>query len=108
MIRQRALSLKLGETDAAVTQFPGAALFANLADRLGLLRELDTLLPPKARDRGYAPSASVFDLMCIPLSGAERIDDLEVLRRDQGLERMLGRKMMAPSTAHDFFAAHPL
>lgn len=102
MIRQEALSLKVSETDAAVTQFSGAALFANLADRLGTLRDLDALLPPKERDRGYANSAAVFDLMCIPLSGAERIDDLEVLRQDQGLEQMLGRPVLAPSTAHDF------
>lgn len=102
MIRQGAISVKLGETDAAVTNFPGAAVLANLADRLGLLEDLDDILPSKERDRGLANSAAVFDLMSIPLSGAECIDDLDQLRKDQGLGRLLGRKVMAASTAHDF------
>ena len=102
MIRQRAISVKLDETDAAVTHFPGAAVLANLADRLGLLQDLDDFLPAKARDRGFANSAAVFDLMSIPLSGAECIEDLDQLRRDTGLQRLLGRNVMAASTAHDF------
>ena len=102
MIRQRALSVKLDETDAAVTNYPGAALVANLAERLGLLEDLDAFLPAKERCRGLDNSAAVFDLMSIPLSGAECIEDLEQLRRDQGLKRLLGRKVMATSTAHDF------
>jgi hypothetical protein len=102
MIRQEGISVKLGETDAAVTSFPGVVPLANLAQRLGLWKDLDALLPPKERNRGLSNSASVFDLMCIPLSGAERIDDLAQLRADAGLERLLGRKPMAPSTAHDF------
>ena len=101
MIRQRGISVKLGETDAAVTDFPGAVGLANLGHRLGLFEDLDALLPRKARNRGLSNSASVFDLMCIPLSGGECIDDLAQLRQDAGLVRLLGRKPMAPSTAHD-------
>lgn len=40
--------------------------------------------------------------MSIPLSAVERIEDLDQLHRDQGPERLLGRKVMATSTAHDF------
>jgi hypothetical protein len=40
--------------------------------------------------------------MCVTLSGGSRIDDLEQLRQDEGLRRLLGRGVMAPSTAHDF------
>lgn len=102
MIRQGAISVKLGETDAAVTNFPGVAPLANLGKRLGLFEDLDRLLPPKERDRGLANSAAVFDLMCIPLAGGARIDDLAQLRQDEGLHRLLGRAVMPPSTAHDF------
>ena len=102
MIRQGAISVKLGETDAAVTSFPGVVPLANAAQRLGLFEDLDRLLAPKQRDRGLANSAAVFDLMCIPLSGGERIDDLGQMRKDAGLTRLLGRRVMAPSTAHDF------
>ena len=102
MIRQGAISVKVDETDAAVTNFPGVVALANLAQRLGLFEDLDRLLAPKERDRGLANSAAVFDLMCIPLSGAERIDDLGQMRTDAGRTRLLGRQVMAPSTAHDF------
>lgn len=102
MIRQDSISVKFGETDAAVTNFPGVVPLANLAQGLGLFDDLDALLPAKERARGLANSAAVFDLMCIPLSGAERIDDLGQMRTDAGLTRLLGRKVMAPSTAHDF------
>lgn len=102
MIPQQSISVKLGETDAAVTNFPGAVALSNMGARLGLFKDLDTLLPRKERCRGLSNSAAVFDLMCIALSGGSCIDDLEVLRRDAGLTRLLGRKVMAPSTAHDF------
>jgi hypothetical protein len=102
MIRQGAISVKLGETDAAVTNFPGVVPLANLGKRLGVFEDLDQLLPPKERNRGLSNSAAVFDLMCIPLSGGARIDDLAQLRQDPGLHRLLGRAVMPPSTAHDF------
>jgi hypothetical protein len=102
MIRQRAISVKLGETDAAVTNFPGVVPLANLGERLGLFDDLDRLLPAKERNRGLANSAAAFDLMCIPLSGGGAIDDLAQLRQDAGLARLLGRRVMAASTAHDF------
>lgn len=102
MIRQGTISVKLDETDVAVTNFPGVVPLANLCQRLGVFSDLDRLLPQKERNRGLAPSAAAFDLMCIPLSGGGCVDDLAQLREDQGLCRLLGRKPMAPSTAHDF------
>lgn len=102
MILQDAISVQVGETDSEVTSFPGVVPLANLASELGLLGDLDRLLPAKERNRGFGNSASVFDLMMIPLAGAQCIDDLAQLRADRGLTRLLGRQVMAPSTAHDF------
>jgi hypothetical protein len=102
MIRQGAISVKVAETDAAVTNFPGVVPLANLGKRLGLFDDLDRLLPSKERNRGLSNSAAAFDLMCITLSGGGAIDDLAQLRQDAGLARLLGRQVMAPSTAHDF------
>jgi len=102
MIRQARIGVKVEETDAAVTGLGGVPSLVNLAQEMGLFKDVDALLPSKERDRGYAPSASVLDLMLIPCAGGECIDDLAVLRADQGLERLLGRPVMAPSTAHDF------
>lgn len=102
MIRQARVGVKVAETDAAVTGLAGIPMVVNLGHEMGLFRDVDALLPAKERDRGYSSSASVFDLMLIPLAGGACIDDLAVLRADEGLERLLHRKVMAPSTAHDF------
>ena len=102
MIRQRRIGVKVEETDAAVTGLGGVPVLVNVADAMGLFEDIDGLLPPKERARGYARSASVFDLMLIPYVGGGCIDDLDVLRADEGLQRLLGRPVMAPSTAHDF------
>ena len=102
MIQQGSISVKVGETDAAVTNFPGVVARSNVGTRLQLFKDLDELLPRKERRRGFSNSAAVFDLMCVVLSGGSCIDDLEVLRKDQGLGRLLGRKARASSTAHDF------
>ena len=102
MIRQARIGVKVEETEAAVTGLGGIPALVNLAHETGLLRDLDALLPAKERRRGYTPSTAAFDLMLIAFSGGECIDDLVVVRADQGLERLLHRKVMAPSTAHDF------
>ena len=82
MIRQGAISVKVEETDAAVTNFPGVVALAKLGERLGLFADLEGLLPGKERSRGFSNSAAVFDLMCLPLSGAECIDELGVVIHD--------------------------
>ena len=102
MIRQRSISVKLDETDAAVTNFPGVVPLAGLAEQLGLFATLEDSMPTKVRKRGFSNSQAVFDLMCIALSGGSCIDDLDCLRTDKGLTRLLGRKVMASRTAHDF------
>lgn len=69
MMRQEAISVKLGETVAAVTDFPGVVALANLGKRLDLFADLDELLPQKARARELCNSAAAFDLMCVALLG---------------------------------------
>ena len=102
MVRQDGIKVKLGETDAALTNFPGVVPLANVAKRLGLFADLDELLPPKDRDRGLSNSAAAFDVMCIAWSGGGHVDDLNQLRQDKGLRHLLGREVLPPSTAHDF------
>ena len=102
MIRQSAISVKLEESKIFATNFPGVVPLARLAESFGLFRDLEELLPAKQRRRGYSNSQSVFDLMCIPFAGGECIEDLDRLRADAGLSRLLGRKVIASSTAHEF------
>jgi len=102
MIEQRELKVKVDETDAAVTAFGGASALVQVAHQTGLLCGLDRLPGLKKRRRGFSPGTSVLDLMLLSCLGGECIDDLAVLRADRGLRRLLGRPVMAPSTAHDY------
>jgi hypothetical protein len=102
MIVQPPLQVKLKESDVPMTSFAGAGVLVQVAHQTGLLAELDRHLPLKQRRRGLSAGTSVLDLMLLSCAGGECIDDLEVLRSDQGLRRLLARPVMAPSTAHDF------
>ena len=59
MIRQTRIGVKVEETSAAVTGLAGVPVLVNLAHTMGLSKDVDTLLPPKERERGYSPSAAV-------------------------------------------------
>lgn len=54
MIRQSGISVKVEETDAAVTNLPGAVPLASFGERLGLFSDLEQLLPCKERNRGFS------------------------------------------------------
>lgn len=106
MRQQGRISVEVDETDAALTNFPGLAPLANFGEGLELFEDVEALMSPKERDRGYSNSEALFDLMGLGLSGADRIDDLERARRDEGRKRLLERSPLAPSTAHDFLRRH--
>ena len=62
MLHQGAILAKVGETDAAVTNFPGTVALSNMGARLGLFEDLDRLLPRKERPTGVVfASATGFD-----------------------------------------------
>ena len=103
MIRQDELRVKVKETEAAVSGFGGLSGLIKVAQVSGMLSELERRLGGmKRRRRGYCLSAKALDLMLLMCAGGECIDDLSMLRSDRGLKRLLGRAVMAPSTAHDF------
>ncbi len=102
MIRQKPIQVKIKESDVPMTSFAGAGVLVQLAHQTGLLAELERHLPLKQRRRGLSAGTSVLDLMLLSCAGGECIDDLEILRSDRGLRRLLNRPVMAPSTAHDF------
>jgi hypothetical protein len=80
--------VKLGTTTEAITAFSGLSLFLQVAKALGLEKKLNQLAL-KARARGYAVAESVFSLMGLLQSGGVALDDIDVLRRDEGLQRLV-------------------
>lgn len=79
---------KIGTTDEAVTSFGGLPLFLEMGKALGLEKKLNQ--PGlKERERGFQPAEMGFALMGLIHAGGAALDDIELLRGDEGLRRML-------------------
>lgn len=103
MITQSGIREKVVEDGVSVTGFTGAVALSRHAEAMGLFADAERHWGwVKERQRGRSVSAMLFDLMMVPCSGGECIDDLEALRADHGPSRLLERTVMDPSTAHDY------
>lgn len=80
---------KVSTTKQAVTSFAGLPLLLGMAKSLGLEEKLNAL-PLKKRERGYAPAESAFTLMGLIESGGIALDDVSLLRGDEGMNSLLG------------------
>jgi len=89
MIIKNLDKFKLSTTTQAVTSFAGLPLLLGMARSLGLDMQLDALRI-KERDRGYKPSEAAFTLMGLLQSGGSALDDVELLRGDHGMNRLMG------------------
>jgi hypothetical protein len=79
---------KVTTTKQAITSFAGVPLMLGMARSLGLEEELNAL-PLKKRDRGYKPAEPAFALMGLLQSGGQALDDMAIMRRDEGLRVLL-------------------
>jgi hypothetical protein len=100
MILENLRTFKLGTTEEAVTSFAGLPLFLQMGLSLGLQERLDRLRV-KERERGYRPSQMIFSLMGLLQSGGTTLDELNILRDDEGMKALL-EEIPAPNTAGDF------
>lgn len=88
MVLENLGRFKMGTTDEAVTSFGGLPLFYEMGQALGLKKKLNELRV-KERERGYKPAEMVFSLMGLIHTGGVALDDIELLRGDEGLKRIL-------------------
>lgn len=79
---------KVGTTKEAVTSFGGLPLFLQMGQALGLEKKLNRL-EIKERNRGYQPAEMGFSLMGLLQAGGVALDDIELLRGDEGMRRLL-------------------
>ncbi len=80
---------KVSTTKQAITSFAGLPLLLGMARSLGLEEQLNAL-PVKKRERGYKPAESALALMGLLQSGGKALDDVSILRGDEGLHELLG------------------
>jgi len=89
MITKNLDKFKITTTKQAITSFAGLPLLLGMAKNLGLEEQINAL-PLKARARGYKPSESAFALMGLIQAGGEALDDVSLLKGDEGLCELWG------------------
>jgi len=89
MITKNLDKFKITTTKQAITSFAGLPLLIGMAKNLGLEEEINAL-PLKARARGYKPAENAFALMGLIQSGGEALDDVSLLKGDEGLCELWG------------------
>jgi len=81
------------------TAHAGVGLLVEALRRSGVVATTERVLPAKRNPKGLTQGQMVESLVVLSALGGECLDDLEVLREDQGMEAILGYHAPAPSTA---------
>ena len=81
------------------TPWAGASLLAELFRRSGVDKVANKALPAKGSAKGLKQGQPVESFVLLSALGGENVDDMQRLRDDDGLARMLGYRPPAPETA---------
>ena len=93
--------LGLAFDDERAVANAGLVLASTLAGRLGIEQIVDEALVLGQRPGAARPGRKVLTLVCSALVGGDSIDDADVLRCGE-TQRVLGHRVMAPSTLGTF------
>jgi hypothetical protein len=96
---QTVLPFKLGATDEALTAHGGLALIGEYVRAMSICSLIDHELPRPGSTAGYNPSAHVLPLVLMLAGGGRTLEDLRVLRHDEGLRSLLQLEEMPSSDA---------
>ena len=93
--------LALAFDDERAVANAGLVLASTLAGRLGIEQVVDETLDLGERPGAARPGRKLLTLVCSALVGGDSIDDADVLRCGE-TQRVLGHRVMAPSTLGTF------
>ena len=82
---QTVLPFKLAASDESLTAHAGLVLFGEYLRAMGIAGLINHELPGAGSAAGYDPSAYVSPLVLMLAGGGRTLEDLRVLRRDDGL-----------------------
>jgi hypothetical protein len=88
-----------------LTARAGLTLVSETMLALGLDGLVRDLVRVRARRRGYDEFEKLHAIVLIQAAGGECVEDVRILARDAGLQRLLGRPWPSPDALHDFLAA---
>jgi len=88
-----------------LTSQAGLPLVAELLMALGTEELIDRELSLSRRRRGFTEFEKFEWIVLMLAAGGERVEDIRVLARDQGLTRLLGKRVPSPDAILDFLSA---
>jgi len=96
---QTVLPFKLAASDESLTAHGGLALFDEYLRAMSIRGLIDHELPSPGSAAGYDPSAHILPLILMLAGGGRTLEDLRVLRHDEGLRLLLRLHEMPSSDA---------
>lgn len=99
MLSQTVLPFKLDLTRDTITAQAGLVLFGEYLHALGVPGDFDRELPGPVNRMGYPPSAYGVAVLLMLQGGGRSLEDLRMLRRDEGLRTLLDLAVIPSSDA---------
>jgi hypothetical protein len=96
---QTVLPFRLAASDESLTAQAGLVLLGEYLGAMGIAELIDQELPGAGSAAGYDASAHVSPLILMLADGGRTLEDLRVLRRDDGLRCVVGLDEMPSSDA---------
>jgi hypothetical protein len=84
-------TIEVVDDDATLTGHAGLPLVLETMRALGVSEVLEGALGIRQRNNGATDAEKVEALVVLMAAGGDSVDDIEVLRADKGLQRLVGR-----------------
>ena len=88
-----------------ITVFGGIPLVVQTWRALGLPASVMENVRVKERERGFDEATLVESFIILNATGADKLDDFDHLREDEGLQELIGHKLPSSSVARQFLYA---
>lgn len=98
-------AIEVVDDDAAVTAHAGLPLVLETMRKLGMSAKLDTELGIRQRNNGATDSAKAEAIVLLMAAGGDCISDIDVLRADKGLQRLIGAELPTQEVLRTFLYA---
>lgn len=89
----------------ATTSRAGLSAGSRVIRSLALPGQIAANLPLRQRQRGYDPACLVEPLILLHLAGGDCMEDIQMLREDVGITKILGYQVPSPRCVGDFLDA---
>jgi hypothetical protein len=98
-------TVEVVDDDAAVTAYAGLPLIVETMRKLGVSEQLDVQLGIRQRNHGATDAQKAEAVVLLMTAGGTCLSDVEKLRADKGLERLLGYALPSEQVLWNFFNA---